>query len=158
MKSRSLRLLPLPLLLVAVVAAGCANDSSESTSHLPTTTMQIGSKTFTLEIANTYGTREHGLMERDSMPDDHGMIFVFDSPTTGAFWMKNTRFALDIVFVDSDGKVVAIKQMKPYDLTPVPSPRPYQWAIELNKGAAEAAGLKPGDALTIPAKARSGSQ
>lgn len=138
------------VLLSTIWIAGCANDGSNPAHQLPTTTMQIGNKTFTLEIANTDQTKEHGLMERDSMPADHGMIFVFGSPTSNPFWMYHTRFPLDIIFIDSDARVIAIKPMKAYDTTPVGSPRPYRWAIELNLGAAGTAGLKPGMTLRIP--------
>jgi uncharacterized membrane protein (UPF0127 family) len=94
-------------------------------------------------------------MRRDSMPADHGMIFVFDKPQNVGFYMKNTRIPLDIVFVDEGGGVIAIKQMKPYDLSTTFADGPAKWAIELNKGAAADAGLKVGDKLQVPEPARS---
>lgn len=140
-------LVSLPLILL-----GCRQDT-RAQSHLPTVTMQIGSKSFTLEIANTPGTREYGLMRRDSMPQDHGMIFVFDHEQRLGFYMKNTRIPLDIIYINAAGKVVSIKQMKPYDLTTTPSDAPAKWAIELNQGAAADAGAKVGDTLEIPSAA-----
>ena len=135
-------------------AGGCQSTASQSNAGLATVKMQIGSKTFTLEVANTEETRERGLMRRDSMPADHGMIFVFDHEQVLPFYMKNTRIPLDIIFVDKDGVVVAVKQMKPYDLSTTSSVKPALWAIELNQGAAAAAGVKAGDLLTIPPNAR----
>jgi hypothetical protein len=145
----------LNILLIALAALplGC-RQNTRAQSNLPTVTMEIGSSTFTLEIANTRATREHGLMRRDFMPPDHGMIFVFDQEQPLGFYMKNTRIPLDIIYVNAAGKVVSIKQMKPYDLTTTPSDAPAKWAIELNQGAASAAGIRVGDTLQIPAAAR----
>ena len=89
-------------------------------------------------------------MFRDSMPADHGMIFVFDDVEVRGFWMKNTRIPLDIIYVGPDKVVVSIKQMEPFDLRNTSSDKPAQYAIELNKGQAAAAGLRVGDKLTIP--------
>src|SRR5689334_16324460 len=105
-------------------------------SKLPTVDMQLGQKTFTLEVAKNDDSREHGLMQRDKMPSDHGMIFVFDDCKDRAFWMKNTRIPLDIVFLDENARIISIKQMKAYDLSTTPSDGPAKWAIELNEGAA----------------------
>jgi uncharacterized membrane protein (UPF0127 family) len=142
------------LALVFVLAGGgcdhAAGDGGGAGAALPTTRMEVGGKTFTLEVADTDATRQYGLMRRDSMPADHGMIFVFAREQELGFWMKNTRIPLDIVYVNADGKVVSVKQMKPYDLTPVPSGGPAQYAIELNKGAAEGAGVKAGMVLKLP--------
>ena len=70
-------------------------------------TLKIGSKEFTLEVADTMATQEHGLMQRDSMPPSHGMIFVFADETDHDFYMKNTRIPLDIVFIRPDGRVLS---------------------------------------------------
>ncbi|HEX4797068.1 MAG TPA: DUF192 domain-containing protein [Humisphaera sp.] len=141
-------------LLVTVVILAWAGGCQNSPSGLATVKMQIGKNTFTLEVADTEATREHGLMERDSMPQDHGMIFVFGEERELDFWMKNTRFPLDILYVDAGGKVVSIKQMKPYDLGTTPSDYPAKYAIELNLGAAADAHVHVGDKISIPAGSR----
>ncbi len=112
--------------------------------------MKIGSKTFNLEVADNDYQRAHGLMERDTLPPDHGMIFVFDSDTTEGFWMHHTRFPLDILFVDQSGKIVSIATMKAYDENTTNSGGPYRYAIELNSGVAADTNIKPGDTLTLP--------
>jgi uncharacterized membrane protein (UPF0127 family) len=143
-------------LLFALVAllAGCGNSTTQPQSNLATMTMQIGRQTFTLEIADAEPTRETGLMNRDSMPANHGMLFVFEDEIPREFWMKNTRIPLDILFIDGQGKVVASKSMKPYDLNTTTSDAPAKYAIELNKGAAESSGISVGDQLTIPLPAQ----
>ena len=146
-------MLRLPLLLLTcALLTGCAERGPNS--GLPTIDMEVGSKTYTLEIANTDATRQRGLMERDAMPADHGMIFVFPEERDLGFWMKNTRIPLDIIYLDTGGQVVSVHQMKPYDRTNVPSAGPAKYAIELNLGQVKTTGVKAGDVLNIPANAR----
>jgi uncharacterized membrane protein (UPF0127 family) len=140
------------LLYSLLIYTGC--DSAPAHSSMPTTNMRLGYNSFIVEIANSDPEREHGLMQRDSMPNNHGMIFVFADEKPRAFWMKNTRFPLDIVYIDHNGKIVSIKQMQAYDLTSVPSDEPCKYAIELNLGAASASGLKVGDTIAIPPEAK----
>lgn len=138
----------LTLLLFAV---GC--NPPPAANGLATIKMQVGAKSFTLEVADTDAKRERGLMQRDSMDSEHGMIFLFTDERPLSFWMKNTRFPLDIIYLDAAGKIVSIKHMKAYDLTSVPSDGPAKYAIELNEGLAEKAGVKKGDQLTVPKEA-----
>ena len=132
--------------------SGCFDRTPAS--GLPTVKMQIGNKSFELEVANTEDARHTGLMQRDSMPSDHGMIFTFHDERGWSFYMKNTRIPLDIIFADANGRVVSIQQMKPYDLTTISPEVPVKYAIELNKGAAAKAGAKVGDKLSIPNSAK----
>jgi len=116
--------------------------------------MRLGKETFTLEIADTPKKQQLGLMHRKSMPQDRGMIFVFEDERERSFWMKNTLIPLDIVYADAAGKVVSIKQMKPLDETGISSDGPAKYAVELNQGAARRAGVATGDVLVIPEEAR----
>lgn len=136
----------------AALAAGC--QAYKSPANLPTVPMRIGSAQYTVEVAATDATREHGLMQRDAMPANWGMIFVFAEDTADGFWMHNTRIPLDIVFVEVGGRVVGVRTMKPYDETPVKPDYPYRWAIELNKGQIEKSGIKEGDRVEIPPEAK----
>lgn len=137
-------------ILFGALLLGC--NVTDQSQHLPTVQMQIGNKQFTLEVADDDAKREMGLMFRDSMPADRGMIFMFDEPEVLGFWMKNTRIPLDIIYVGGDSVVVSIKSMEPFDLRSTSSDRPAQYAIELNKGMAAACGVKVGDKLVIPQK------
>lgn len=138
------------LFAACLCAAGC----EESPAGLSVVKMKIGKQSYNLEVARTETEQEKGLMKRDSMPEDHGMIFVFPDEQVRSFWMKNTRFPLDILFLSSGGKVVSIHQMRAYDESSTSSDEPAQYAIELNKGQADASGVRVGDVLEIPAKAR----
>ncbi len=135
--------------------SGCDNKPPPTgpiNQNLPTTKLQIGGRQFTLEIASDDRTRQVGLMSRKSMQQDHGIIFVFPDERRLSFWMDQTLIPLDIIYVDRDGEVVSIHSMKPLDLRQVTSARPAMYAIELNEGAAQRAGVKPGDRLKIPSE------
>jgi uncharacterized membrane protein (UPF0127 family)/Skp family chaperone for outer membrane proteins len=116
----------------------------------PTTPLQIGSRKFKLEVAMDPAGQEHGLMERDTLDADHGMIFVFPDEVFRSFWMHHTRFPLDILFLDGHGKVVSVHSMKAYDESSVSSDFPARYAIELSAGQAAAAGVKAGDVVHVP--------
>ena len=88
-------------------------------------------------------------MYRDSMPTDHGMIFVFPDSQVRQFYMANTKIPLDIAFVDDGGDVVSVKSMLPFDLRITSSDAPARYAIEMNKGEAAAVGLKVGDHVDV---------
>src|SRR5580692_9688386 len=105
---------------------------STPTPGLPTAQMQIGSKFYILEIAANDKDREHGLMERDALGRDHGMIFIFAVPQELGFWMHHTRFPLDIIYVGDDARIVSIHTMQAYDESTVQSNGESKYAIELN--------------------------
>jgi uncharacterized protein len=143
-------------LVASIIAAasfpGCDRTPAEG---LNTVAMRIGDRTFTLEVAADEETRTRGLMFRESMPEDHGMIFVFHDEQLRGFWMKNVEFPLDIIFLDSAGRVVSIRQMHPDQGRRITySQEPAKYAIELNLGMAERAGVQVGDFLHIPRAAR----
>ncbi len=123
-------------------------------SGLRTVQMQIGGQSFTLEVAANEADRARGLMERQSMPADAGMLFVFDRERYLSFWMKNTLIPLDILYLDDAGRIVTIAQMKPLDETGVPTRAPARYAVELNAGTARRLGVRVGDVLRIPPDAR----
>ena len=119
-------------------------------SGLALVTMPIGTETFTLEVADTEEARRRGLMYRQFMDANHGMIFVFQEEEELSFWMEATLIPLDILYLDAAGRVVSVKGMRPRDRTGVPSDGPAMYAIELNRGTAARVGVKPGDTLALP--------
>lgn len=115
-----------------------------------TVELRIGDELFTCEIAADESSRRKGLMFRNHLPENRGMIFVFNREQVLRFWMKNTYIPLDILYLDSAGKIVAIRQMKPLDTNGVSSKSPARYAVELNAGAAERAKVREGDAIPLP--------
>jgi hypothetical protein len=88
-------------------------------------------------VADEPDLRQRGLMERESLPAGAGMLFVFEAPTDGGFWMKNTLIPLSIAFIDDDGRLLEILDMEPCDADPCTVYTPgvtYRYALEVNSG------------------------
>ena len=131
---------------VLFAAVACAQDNPNT--GLETMKVNAGSCVLTLEKANTPKASQTGLMHRESMPADRGMVFPIAEGRRAVFWMKNTLIPLDIAFLDKDWQVLAIEQMEPLDLTNVPGPDGTRIAVEVNQGRFEECGVTPGDQMT----------
>lgn len=129
--------------LSLVLLLGCSGKKS-----LPTATVTLGSTPLVVEVAATEDHRRTGLMNRDSMPQDRGMIFVYPSAGVRGFWMKDTRIPLSIAFIAPDGTIKRIADMRPFNLDRTSSLYPAQYAIEVNQGWFDKNGVKVGDAVT----------
>ena len=110
-----------------------------------------GERSFTIEIADDPTERSRGLMFRQEMDKDHGMLFVFEQNQPVGFWMKNTPLPLDLVFIGQDGKVRAIERGEPFSEAPIAPGEPVQFVLELNAGTAAEAGIEDGDLIRHPA-------
>lgn len=111
---------------------------------------------FSLEITNTLETRARGLSGRDSIPERGGMVFLFDPPERPAFWMKDMRFPLDMVWV-RNSRIIGITENIPAPLPETPEASLLRYAppelvdevIELSAGTAKAIGLRPGQNVRL---------
>lgn len=151
------------ILAVAVAAGACGGGGQPpaeraSVVAFDTTRVRIETGTDTIpllvELAETEAQRAHGLMERDSLASDHGMLFLYDrprDPRAGGFYMWRTRMPLDIAFLDESGRVVGVDRMAP---CPNPYPRqcptyapetPYAAALEVPAGWLDRHGVEVGD-------------
>lgn len=106
---------------------------------------------FMVEVADSNEERRDGLMFRTSLEPQTGMIFIFDSEQSLTFWMKNTLISLDIIYLDSDARVVSISEYATPNQTQIvyPSAKPAQYVIELGAGSAEFYGIETGDQFDI---------
>lgn len=112
-----------------------APDTTETVSRgSETTELRIDGITITAEVADEDAEREQGLMHRDSLPENHGMLFVYPEERTLSFWMRNTRIALDIAFIDQGGRIVDIQQMEPQSDVQHRSAEPAMYALEMRQG------------------------
>jgi uncharacterized membrane protein (UPF0127 family) len=105
-----------------------------------------------VEVAETERQRQLGLMNRKSLQEDAGMVFVFFEPTTGGFWMKNTLIPLSIAFFDVDGKILEILDMEPCTKDPCEIYDPgvtYMGALEVNQGAFDRWNVEEGDFIQL---------
>ncbi|TXT23885.1 MAG: hypothetical protein FD134_1854 [Gallionellaceae bacterium] len=107
--------------------------------------LKIGKQTVRAEIAHTPQSRERGLMGRDRLCADCGMLFVFDRAGRYAFWMKNTPLPLSIAFIASDGRILNTAEMQPNTTDPHPAQGDALYALEMNREWFARHGVKPGD-------------
>ncbi|MEO7932052.1 MAG: DUF192 domain-containing protein [Chthoniobacterales bacterium] len=143
-----MRRLLLSFLLGSSIALSACHEKAPAASSafaLKTSQLTIGKEKVTAEIADTPETMQTGLMYRRTMPDDHGMIFVFPELRRASFWMHNTNLPLDIAYLDRTGRVREIHAATPLDDTPIPSATAdMAYALEMNQGWFQKHGLKPG--------------
>jgi uncharacterized membrane protein (UPF0127 family) len=115
--------------------------------------VELKGQRYTIEIAADDAAREHGLMDRTQMDAGHGMLFVFDDDAMRAFWMKNTKIPLDMLFFDADRKLVSVQpNVPPCTHDPCPaysSGAPARYVLELNAGQAAKLGVTSGDELIV---------
>jgi uncharacterized membrane protein (UPF0127 family) len=101
---------------------------------------------FTVELALTPENRATGLMDRQSMAADHGMLFRFDQTRDVLMWMKNTPLSLDMLFIAENGRIARIAENTvPFSETVIPSGSPVRYVLELNAGTAAKTGVAVGD-------------
>ena len=133
--------------------AACAASIAACAAGASGPSVELKGQRFDVEIADTEPARERGLMFRDSMPADHGMLFLFDDVAERTFWMKNCRMPLDILYFDAKYNMISAQQRVPAcrsDPCPVyPSNGAAKYVLELNSGTADKLGVKPGDALKV---------
>jgi uncharacterized membrane protein (UPF0127 family) len=113
----------------------CQQKNSDSSPFgLRIVQLRIGNTTLLAEVADTPQTSANGLMFRDSLPDNRGMLFIFEKPKTASFWMRNTKIPLSVAYLDATGKILEIRSLEPLDETPVPSASSeILFALEVNK-------------------------
>ena len=138
---------PLALLLAATLSStpACAAPSG------PRVILESGGKSHRVqvELADTDAKRERGLMFRKELPEGRGMLFLFDEEGEHTFWMKDTLIPLDLIFVDSSGRVTGIiARARPLTLEPR-SGGPSRMVLEVPGGWAAAHGIRAGDRMTV---------
>ncbi|MCB1170485.1 MAG: DUF192 domain-containing protein [Leptospiraceae bacterium] len=150
-KGRQLSLLL--LLAGTLLLAGACDRNLPGT--LPTMQVMIGDVPLTVEVADTLDTRTAGLKGRDSMPEDHGMLFAFPAPQMLAFYMKDTPLPLDIGYFDQQGFLIEYFSMKPDDGKSIyTSSEPALYAVETNQGWFDRNGISKYAQLQMPEPVR----
>jgi hypothetical protein len=147
-----------PLLLALALLLAAAVSSSSATaqpSALPTTQLTAGIHLITAEIATTDPSRTRGLMFRQALPPNHGMLFIFDDKAIHCMWMRNTLIPLSVAFIEDDGTIVNILDMKPHDDNRHCAARPVRYALEMTQGWFASRRIGPGSKLgRLPTPAR----
>ncbi len=139
--------------LLLLVAIGCGSGSGTPAGcpvHEATASFSKHAQ-LDVQVADDDATREQGLMGVTTLPENHGMAFVWDTPIDATFWMKDTLIPLSIAFVDQDGRVIAIREMTPCTADPCQTygaDAPYTKAFEANAHWFEDHDVAVGDPLT----------
>ena len=132
-------------------AADAGTAATSSASDMPAQAAAVvvetpaGPVRYTVELAITGPERNKGLMYREHMEDDAGMLFLFEKQGPQSFWMKNTRIPLDMIFIDEAGVIAGIvESAEPMTLTSRKVDKPSRYVLEINGGAARARGIAAG--------------
>ena len=135
-------LLPIALLIVILLPLACTR--ADDRVLLP-----VGDHAFRVELAVTEDERARGLMFRQELGPDEGMLFVFPESAPRSFWMKDTPLPLSIAFISAGGRILEIYDMEPLTLTPIRSRSPARYALEVNQGRFSEVGVAPGDRVEL---------
>jgi uncharacterized membrane protein (UPF0127 family) len=129
-----------------LLLAACSNAESRPVLHTAK-----GDFAFTIEIADDGAERAQGLMFRDHLAPDAGMLFDYQTEQMASFWMQNTLIPLDMIFIGADGIVKNIHvNAKPLDTTSIPSKFPIRFVLEIPGGRSTEIGLAVGDKMEHP--------
>ena len=134
------------LALAFTAASGQAQTSPQP--PLPAVQLQTGLYVIKAEVANSYGTRMMGLMLREKMATNEGMLFLFPEREKQCMWMKNTLLPLSVAFMSQDGTILNIEDMKPQTEDSHCSKGIAPYALEMNLGWFKQKGIKAGSKIS----------
>jgi uncharacterized membrane protein (UPF0127 family) len=143
MSMRASLLAPAALL----AALGLVAAAQAQAPRLPAMQLTAGIHLITAEVAATDASRTRGLMFRQSLPPNHGMLFIFDRKSLHCMWMRNTLIPLSVAFVEDDGTIVNIENMQPHDESSHCAKQPVRYALEMAQGWFAQKGVGPGSKL-----------
>ena len=164
-----MRLVPLILLLATLLVSACETESAPSrqndddgatvTSTEPSIPFRKDGTleflrngapflTIDVEIADNDSSRTRGMMQRESMPDRSGMLFIFPYAAPQQFWMSNTPLSLDLMYIDADSQIVSMsKYAAPFSPDPLESVVPAQYVLEVEAGFVDSHGIIESDRI-----------
>jgi uncharacterized protein len=138
----------LALFMCALMVPGLLLAQQAPQPTLRTTKLTAGIHVITAEIASTPQSRMIGLMMRERLAPNHGMVFVFEDKSQHCFWMRNTLIPLSIAFLDDDGTVVSIADMAPKSEASTCPQRPVRYALEMDQGWFAKRGVTAGNKIS----------
>ena len=133
--------------LIGALAALFVNAAAWAQGAMPLMELTAGFHRIEAEVAATDRDRQLGLMNRQAMPPQRGMLFVFDHENTHCMWMRNTLLPLSVAFIDAKGVIINIEDMKPQTEDNHCAKIPARYALEMNLGWFAQRGIKPGTRL-----------
>lgn len=136
--------------LISVSFALSAIAQGMPQTQLQRTTLNAGMHLIQVQLAQDFEQRQIGLMWRKEMPQNEGMLFVFDQPAVQCFWMRNTLLPLTAAFVSDDGSIVNLADMKPMNDDSHCSKKPVRFVLEMNQGWFAKRNIQAGFKLSGP--------
>ena len=136
------------LLVLCLIVSAPAARAQDAQMNLQRVQIGAGMYKIDAQVAAAAREREIGLMFRKEMPQQEGMLFVFEEPATQCFWMKNTILPLTAAFVADDGRIVNLVDMQPQTTDSHCSQEPVRYVLEMNQGWFAKKGIKAGSKLT----------
>jgi uncharacterized membrane protein (UPF0127 family) len=131
-------------LVVSGLALACDFSIAQHQPKFPVISMSAGIHVIKAEVAIKETDRQQGLMFREKMGQNEGMVFFFDAPAGICMWMKNTLIPLSVAFIDTDGKIINIEDMQPQTTDSHCAKKPARYALEMNQGWFKQRNIKPG--------------
>ena len=132
---------------VVLIAAFIGFTEATPADPLLTYPLRIKNHEIRAEVANTEESRRRGLMFRDRLGDYSGMVFSYPEAGVNAMWMKNTRIALSVAFIDRNGRILNIEDMEPFSEQAHASAGDVAYALEMNRGWFRKRGIRAGDRI-----------
>ncbi|HEX7646021.1 MAG TPA: DUF192 domain-containing protein [Noviherbaspirillum sp.] len=120
---------------------------AQQPTHFPVISLNAGIHVIRAEVAASDADRQQGLMFREKMGPNEGMVFLFEGPASVCMWMKNTLIPLSVAFLDENGKIVNIEDMQPQTTDSHCAKKPIRYALEMNQGWFRQKNLKPGSII-----------
>ena len=131
-----------------IALAALLTATSSHSQDFPVTSLNIGVHLIKAEVASSDEERARGLMFRQRLGQNEGMVFRFPEPRQVCMWMKNTLLPLSVAFIDRDGKIINIEDMKPQTEDAHCGKRPARYALEMSQGWFRDRNIKPGTAVS----------
>lgn len=142
------KIYPLRVKLTAVFTMLFAGTAlAQQTGKFPVISLNAGIHLIKAEVATTEAQRQQGLMFREKMGPNEGMVFLFGAPAGVCMWMKNTLIPLSVAFIDENGKIVNIEDMEPQTTDSHCAKKPITYALEMNRGWFKQKNIKPGNTI-----------
>ena len=143
---------PLALVTALAISLGfaCGGGDGDATATIVVIGGEGEGVELTVEVARTSGERSLGLMFREELPEDDGMLFVFPEDTEAGFWMRDTLIPLSIAFIAADGTILDLQDMEPLSEDTHRPSEAYRYALVVNQGWFRERGFDVGDRVEMP--------
>lgn len=135
------------MLTMALATFAASSTLAQQPVKFPVIPLNAGIHVIKAEVAATEAQREQGLMHREKMGQNEGMVFLFGAPAGVCMWMKNTLIPLSVAFIDEAGKIINIEDMEPQTLESHCAKKPATYALEMNRGWFKQRNIKAGSTI-----------